>query len=270
MPFETRMSEYNPRIHTSNDTLANMDSSGAKALKFAQMALAYVIELAADTSSTPPPPPPSNVLEDGVPQTNLSAATGTDLNFTFDVPVGANNITVDMSGGTGDADLYVKFGSVPTDSSYDCRPYAGGNNESCTLTDAGGTHHVRAKAYSSFSGVTLVGNYDTDGGGTGGLPVINETRSSISLAKRGWSRHTQVLEAGYSSLTVTTSGGSGNVDLYARLGTQSTKRKFDCSSTNGGNTESCVLNNPGAGTWYIDVYGSSSSSGVTLNWITAE
>jgi hypothetical protein len=54
MPFETRMSEYNSRIHTSGDTLANMDSTGAKALKFSQMALAYIVEMAADTSTPPP------------------------------------------------------------------------------------------------------------------------------------------------------------------------------------------------------------------------
>ena len=30
-----------------------------------------------------------------------------------------------MSGGTGDADLYVRAGSKPTTSTYDCRPYKG-------------------------------------------------------------------------------------------------------------------------------------------------
>ena len=32
-------------------------------------------------------------------------------------------------GGTGDGDLYVRFGSQPTTSAYDCRPYASGNAE---------------------------------------------------------------------------------------------------------------------------------------------
>jgi hypothetical protein len=40
--------------------------------------------------------------------------------------------TVVMSG-TGDPDLYVKFGAQPTASSYDCRPYESGPAETCTL-----------------------------------------------------------------------------------------------------------------------------------------
>lgn len=42
-------------------------------------------------------------------------------------------LSVEMSG-SGDPDLYVKFGSQPTASSYDCRPYVGGAAESCSLT----------------------------------------------------------------------------------------------------------------------------------------
>src|SRR3546814_4435219 len=71
-----------------------------------------------------------------------------------------------MSGCTGDADMYVKFGSAPTDTSYDCRPYKSGNAESCTFaTPSAGTYYVRLKAYSAFSGVSLVGDYSTGGGG---------------------------------------------------------------------------------------------------------
>ena len=37
-------------------------------------------------------------------------------------------------GGTGDADMYVRSGSQPTTSTYNCRPYLSGNNETCTRT----------------------------------------------------------------------------------------------------------------------------------------
>ncbi|NKO01077.1 PPC domain-containing protein, partial [Weissella cibaria] len=109
---------------------------------------------------TPPPPPGENTLQDGVPVTGLTANTGQDLLYTFEVPAGASNIQFNISGGTGDADMYVKFGSAPTDSSYDCRPYKNGNNETCSGSQTGGTYYVRVKAYSSFSGVTLVARYD--------------------------------------------------------------------------------------------------------------
>ena len=114
----------------------------------------------------PPPPPPSGSLTNGVPVTGLSASTGNSLNYTMSVPSGATNLSFTMSGGTGDADVYVKFGSAPTDTSYDCRPYLGGNAETCSFASPqAGTYYVRVKAYSSFSGVSLTGSYTTGGGG---------------------------------------------------------------------------------------------------------
>src|SRR3546814_648547 len=88
------------------------------------------------------------------------------LLYTLDVPAGASNLVFTISGGTGDADLYVKFAEEATDSVYDCRPYKAGNSEVCEFpTPQEGTYHVRVKAYQAYSGVTLVGEYDGDGGG---------------------------------------------------------------------------------------------------------
>jgi hypothetical protein len=73
---------------------------------------------------------------------------------------GAKTLTLRISGGTGDADLYTRQGSRPTTSTYDCRPYLSGNNETCTWTaPTAGTYHVRVRAYSSYSGVSLVGSF---------------------------------------------------------------------------------------------------------------
>jgi leucyl aminopeptidase len=46
IPFESLMSQYNPRIHTANDTLANSDPTAGHAAKFARLAAAYLAELA--------------------------------------------------------------------------------------------------------------------------------------------------------------------------------------------------------------------------------
>lgn len=105
------------------------------------------------------PPPPTGELENGVPRADLSATSGNSLMFTMTVPAGASNIKFETSGGTGDADLYVKFGAEPTDSDYDCRSYSYTNNESCSVSQSGGVYHVRVKAWRSFSGVSLTGSY---------------------------------------------------------------------------------------------------------------
>src|SRR3546814_5320062 len=95
------------------------------------------------------PGPGGGELTKGVPVTGQSGSSGQSLNFTLDVPSGASNLVFTMSGGSGDADLYVKFGSAPTDSSWDCRPYKYGNNETCSFSSpSAGTWHVRIKGYS--------------------------------------------------------------------------------------------------------------------------
>ncbi|MBL8297262.1 MAG: PPC domain-containing protein, partial [Rhodanobacteraceae bacterium] len=80
--------------------------------------------------------------------------------FTLAVPAGATNLKFVLSGGTGDADLYVKFGSAPTLSSYDCRPFLGGNNETCNITTAqAGTYYVMLNGYAAYSGASLTGSF---------------------------------------------------------------------------------------------------------------
>ncbi len=121
-----------------------------------------------------------SVLTKGVPVTGLGAATGASLNYTMVVPAGSTNLTFTTSGGTGDSDMYVKFGSAPTDTVYDCRPYASGNAETCTFAaPSAGTYYVRLKAYATFAGVSLVGNYTTGGGG-GTTTYTNTTPFAIA------------------------------------------------------------------------------------------
>lgn len=125
---------------------------------------AHAAVLAAQGGGNPPPPPPGgNALTKGVAKTSLSGAKDSETRYTFEVPAGASNVTFTMSGGTGDADLYVKFGSEPTiaaGATGQCRPYKSGNNEVCTFaTTAAGTYHVMLHAWSAYSGVSLVADY---------------------------------------------------------------------------------------------------------------
>lgn len=113
--------------------------------------------------------PQPGVLQNGVPVTGLSGAAGSETRYTLAVPSGASNLSIALSGGSGDADLYVRFGNPPTTSTYDCRPYLSGNNETCNIANPqAGTYHIMVRGYSSYSGVTLVGSYQSGSGGGGG------------------------------------------------------------------------------------------------------
>ena len=68
----------------------------------------------------------------------------------------SSKLTVTTSGSSGDADLYVRLGAAPTTSTYDCRGYTSGSNESCVIDPASsGTYYIMVRAYSTYSGLTL-------------------------------------------------------------------------------------------------------------------
>lgn len=223
--------------------------------------------LAASCSTVTPPPAGGNVLENGVAKTNLAGAKSEELSFTMEVPAGATGLSFDMAGGTGDADLYVKFGSAPTTSSYDCRPYKGGNTESCPIATAqAGTYHVKVIGYSAFTGVNLTGSY-TEGstGGGGGATGGSASVTDISVARRAWTYYTIDVPAGMATLDFNMSGGTGDADMYIRRGAQPTSSTYDCRPYKSGNTESCPFTNPAADTWHIGIYGYQAASGVSLD-----
>ena len=215
-------------------------------------------------------------LTNGVTVTGITAATGGTVNYTMVVPAGATGLKFVMSGGTGDGDMYVKFGSAPTDTSYDCRPYAAGNSESCPIATAkAGTYYVRLKAYAAFSGVSLTGSYAAGGGGggsctpSGTVLCAGSTVSNLSAATSAWtSVYTLVVPAGASNLSISMAGGSGDADLYVRLGSAPTTSSYTCRPYKAGNTESCTFAAPTAGTYYISVraYSAFSGAGLSVNF----
>ncbi|GAA4998239.1 M4 family metallopeptidase [Pseudoluteimonas lycopersici] len=208
----------------------------------------------------------TTALTKGVAVTGQSASTGSSLNYSLVVPAGASNLTFTMSGGSGDADLYVKFGSAPTDSSYDCRPYKSGNSESCSFTSpSAGTYYVRIKAYSSFSGLSIVGDYSTGGGGGGGGTT---TVNLPSVSTGNWSSQYTLSVAAGKTATIAISGGTGDADLYVRAGSAPTTSSYTCRPYKTGNAESCSLTPTTATTYYIKVRAYSSYSGVTLTYGT--
>jgi len=294
---------------------------------------------------------PNNVLQNGVGITIADATVNHQQNWTMAVPAGATGLSFTLSGGTGDADMYVKFGSAPTLSSYDCRPYVSGNSESCPIaTVQAGTYYVMVNAYAAYSGVTLKGSYtapgtggtptanftfttsgltatftdtSTDAGGTigsyawtfgdGGTSTtkspshtyaaagtysvtetvkdsVNNTTSSktssvtVSVPTCGGtvlcsgtavalpsvatggvsSTYTIDVPAGKTSVVFTISGGTGDADLYVKLGSAPTSSSYGCRPYLTGNSETCTFNSPTAGTYYVNVRAYAAYSGVSL------
>ena len=204
------------------------------------------------------------------PRQWLSGATGAQSFFSLDVPSGATNLKFTIAGGSGDADLYVKFGSKPSLTSYDCRPYVTGNNETCNISNIqAGTYYVMLNGYATYSGVTLTGSFST--GSTpppppptgnvlsNGVPV-----TGISGAKGSKTYYTMDVPSGASSLSFSISGGSGDADLYVKFGSDPTLSSYDCRPYITGNNETCTISNIQTGTYHVMLHGYAAYSGVSL------
>lgn len=72
--------------------------------------------------------------------------------------------------------------------------------------------------------------------------------------------------SGATALTVTFTGGTGDGDIFVQkdVPPDDSGDETGCHSWNGGNTESCTVANPGAGTWYIFVAVYDPYAGATL------
>jgi hypothetical protein len=105
-----------------------------------------------DSTTTP-------CLTSGVAVTGISGATNSQAFWHFTAS-SAHSAVVTITGGTGDADLYVRQGAKPTTSTYTCRPYLTGNVETCTIsTPVSGDYYVMLRGYAAFTGVSLKATY---------------------------------------------------------------------------------------------------------------
>jgi serine protease len=202
-------------------------------------------------------------LTKAVPVTGLSGAAGTVREFSLAVPAGASQLSFALSGGTGDADLYVRKGALPTNSTFDCASEKSGNSENCSFASpAAATYFVRVKAYSSYSGASLVANY------TVAAPTVtlqNGTAvTGLGAAAGAWLRYRIEVPAGATQLQVVSSGGTGALDMYVRRGAEPTSSAWDCRPLVVGNNETCTFSSPAAGSYFISLFGYRAFAGASL------
>ncbi|QYX63753.1 S8 family peptidase [Shewanella putrefaciens] len=198
----------------------------------------------------------------------ISGATGSATYYYIDVPANAASLGINLAGGSGDADIYVSQGQKPTTTSYQCRPYQNGNNESCNFTaPAAGRWYVMVQGYNNYANAQLTASYNLNGGGnctdanclTNGVPVTNLSGATATEALY------KIVVPANSQLNIATSGGTGDVDLYVKAGTVPTTTSYDCRPYKNGNNESCSITVTQAGTYHVMLRGYANYSGVQLS-----
>ena len=210
------------------------------------------------------------VLQNGVAVAGVSGALNSQTFFQVAIPAGATNLVVSISGtGTGDADLYTHLGSHPTLTTYDCRPYLGGSNESCTVAaPAPGTYYVMLNGYAAYTGVSVKATWSTGGGGGGDTQLTNNVAlTGLSGAKGAQTFYQLAVPAGTASVTFTITGSTSSTndtDLYVKANAHPSLTSYDCRPFKTGSNETCTIANPVAGTYDVMLNGYSAYSGVTL------
>jgi len=151
--------------------IAGRDASYGFGLVNAATTSEVINQYGCDNLPAEPGPPEPEELSSGDVISGLAAPQNEGYAYKVVLPEGATDLDVRISGGSGDADLYVRAGQVPTLSEYDCRPWLNGNTEQCfTAAPESGTHYISVIAYSSFSNVSLSVTWESNVVG----PPVNE------------------------------------------------------------------------------------------------
>ena len=218
-----------------------------------------------DNGSDPVDPvdPVLTVLEDGV-AVPVNGTAGSEQFFSLEVTENKDKLSFSTTGGTGDADLYLKQGEKPSESSYSCRPYKNGNEETCTVNNPEkGTWFAMVKGYQDFTGVALKAQ-TTEANDCGSNCLQNGvSKSNLAGDTNSQVVYTIEVPAGV-TLNVSTSSGSGDADLYVKKGAAPSTTSYDCRPYKNGNNESCDLSSGTGGTYFIMLNGYNAYTGLTL------
>lgn len=224
--------------------------------------------------------PVGSVLSNGV-AVSASGAQDSETHFTMDVPGNASDLSFVITGGSGDADLYVRQGAAPTTSSYDCRPWIGGNEETCTIANVvAGTYYVMLRGYNSYNNVSLTGSYTrtgsnvpnacaTSGPVTGGA-LEDGVVSCLGSADPIWLSIGNV--NGHSSIAISIGNGTGDVNVDYKTGGWPSASDNHGSSHNSGNDECIYINNLNSSMdyWgYFKISGGGSGASIVVDFDTA-
>ncbi len=155
----------------------------------------------------------------------------------------------------GDADLYVRAGSAPTASTYDCRPFADGSEEECVIeVTAPTTIRIMVRGYAQGTNAfRLV--VQGSGGGTSTWSGMDESGTVVGDQETRFS--TEQLPAGTYRFAMT---GTGDADLYVRRGAAPTETQFDCRPYASGSAENCSVDLSAPAVIHVMVRGYAASS----------
>ena len=147
-------------------------------------------------------------LSNGTAYGSFPGTTGSQRYFMISNVTAGSLLTVELYGGTGDADLYVRKNSWPSTSSYDWRSYNTGNTEKIEIPNAaGGTYYVMVRSYSSYTGVYIKATWGTQA-------IIDDNFESYATGNLTSVPWGQVVTSGTSNIQIGNWGNPGKCATF--------------------------------------------------------
>ncbi len=147
--------------------------------------------------------------------------------------------------GSGDPDLYVRFGGAPTTSVYDCRPYLSGADETCEVTVPAGQNAaylmVRGFSASTYSLAVTYAKVVAAPAPTGGTAKTVTLTGTVATDEAKQLAPITVVAGSTFTVNMT---GSGDPDLHLKFGSAPTTTSYDCRPYKSGAVESCSVTVP--------------------------
>jgi uncharacterized protein (TIGR03437 family) len=182
----------------------------------------------------------------------------------IDVPAGVPILQGTLRGILGDADLYM----VDPNGGYESSSNFGSNETLSFAAPKPGRWIVFVDGYATYSGVSLAVSQIT--------PVavpIGTSLTGLGDTYSGEAFYRVPVPAGTTNLRISTTGGTGDVDLFAKFGSPalcgeglvSTLCVYDKFSAVDGNEESVQFASPAAGDLYLVLTAWNDYAGVTLS-----
>jgi len=202
------------------------------------------------------------IIENFSENDNISGEKNSTLYYQINVEENFNFLSISIYGGIGDCDLYIKYDTLPTIEDYDYAPLVGGNSETVTLNDPlPGKWFIMLYGYDPYSNLTLKAFYKN-------LEISHLNNDiaieNINLLKDQEKLYFISIPQNTDKLTVSSWGGSGNINLYLMQGILPKIDYFDYSSINEDNNEFINIEYPWDGNWYILVSSETDSKNVSI------
>lgn len=195
----------------------------------------------------------------GQAQTGLAGDKDQLLSYVLHSNADNQRVQITTSGGSGDIQLYVRTGTPPDLQQYDCKSAQNGSAQSCSLFLAQpATVYLRLLGQTPFSGVTLLASSQS-------LPPSGFPKLNLSAAKGSWLRYEYQVVADNSKLLISSSGGTGDADLYVQKGSAPSTTLYDCRPYKQGNNESCSISVQAGEVVHIGVRAYQAFSGLALD-----